>query len=107
MKQCIEFKTAFPEKHLKDDFITPLVSCLENEGPEILGILQERIQKTDPAPQINQFSLAVTASFTTMLLGNRETLSPDLIKLLAKLNQPDLAQDVVDNLVLAIQNLKS
>lgn len=106
MKQCIEFKTAFPEKHLKDDFITPLVSCLENEGPEILGILQERIQKTDPAPQINQFSLAVTASFTTMLLGNRETLSPDLIKLLAKLNQPDLAQDAVDNLVLAIQNLK-
>ncbi len=107
MKRCIEFKTAFPEKQFKDDFIVPLVSCLENEGFELLNTLQERIQKTDPAPEVNLFSLSVIASFTTMLQRNRHVLPPELIKLFAKLNEPDLTQNNADNLLLAIQNVQN
>ena len=45
INQCIELKNAFPSKQFKDELITPLVSCLENEGFELLNTLQERIQK--------------------------------------------------------------
>ncbi|CAM2936323.1 coiled-coil protein [Legionella steigerwaltii] len=105
MKQCIEFKIAFPDKKFKDDFIAPLVSCLENEGLETLNILQERIQKTDPKPEVNQFSLSSIASFTAVLQKNRQVLPPDLIKLLTKLNESDLTQGHIDNLLLALKNI--
>lgn len=105
IKQCIDFKREFPNKSLKDDFISPLVSCLENEGFELLNTLQERIQKTAPA-EIEQFSLAVTASFTAMLQKNRQDLSPEIIKLFAKLNESDLSQDNIGQLLLTIQNIK-
>ncbi|WP_051544406.1 hypothetical protein [Legionella cherrii] len=106
MSQCIEFKTAFPGKRIKDDFITPLVSCLENEGMELFTTLQERIQKTDPAPETNQFSLSAIASFTEMLQKNRQTLPPELIKLLAKLNEANFAQEQIDLLLLAIKAIQ-
>ncbi|WP_131794786.1 helicase-related protein [Fluoribacter gormanii] len=105
IKQCIDFKREFHNKSLKDDFISPLVSCLENEGFELLNTLQERIQKTAPA-EIEQFSLAVTASFTAMLQKNRQDLSPEIIKLFAKLNESDLSQDNIGQLLLTIQNIK-
>lgn len=107
MSQCIEFKTAFPGKRIKDDFITPLVSCLENEGMELFTTLQERIQKTDPAPETNQFSLSAIASFTEMLQKNRQTLPPELIKLLAKLNEANFAQEQIDLLLLAIKAIQN
>ncbi|MBN9227966.1 MULTISPECIES: hypothetical protein [Legionella] len=106
MKQCIEFKVAFPDKKLKDDFVTPLVSCLENEGIEILNTLQERIQKTDPAPEVSQFSLSAIASFTSVLQKNRQNLTAEHIKLLAKLNEANLDQDQVANILLALQNIR-
>lgn len=107
IKQCIEFKTAFPDKKFKEDFIDPLVSCLENEGLELLNTLQERIQKTDPAPEVNQFSPSVVASFAAMLQKNRQAFAPEVIKLLAKLNEPNLTQENIDNLLLAIQNVQN
>ncbi|WP_454781042.1 preprotein translocase subunit SecA [Legionella sp. WA2022007384] len=105
MKQCIEFKTASPNKKLKDDFIVPLVSCLENEGFELLNTLQERIQKTAP-DEVDQFSLEVTASFSAMLQKNRQDLSPEIIKLFAKLNEPDLTQENIDKLLLTIRSIQ-
>ncbi|WP_412757982.1 hypothetical protein [Legionella bozemanae] len=107
MNQCIEFKTAFPDKKFKEDFIAPLVSCMENEGFELLNTLQERIQKTDPAPEVNQFSLSVIASFAAILEKNRRALTPEVIKLLAKLNEPNVTQENIDNLLLAIQNVQN
>ncbi|AWN74600.1 hypothetical protein LEAN103870_14120 [Legionella anisa] len=104
INQCIEFKTAFPDKKFKEDFISPLVSCMENEGFELLNTLQERIQKTDPAPQ---FALSVSASFVAILEKNRQALTPEVIKLLAKLNEPNLTQENIDNLLLAIQNVQN
>ncbi|MCE0724103.1 hypothetical protein [Legionella resiliens] len=105
IKQCIDYKITFPDKKIKEEFIAPLVSCLENEGFELLNTLQERIQKTDPAPEENQFSLSVIATFTEMLQKNRQALSPDVIKLLTKLNEPNLTQEKIDNLLLGIQNV--
>ncbi|WP_454783951.1 helicase-related protein [Legionella sp. WA2024007413] len=105
MKQCREFKTEFPDKDLNVDFIVPLVSCLENEGFELLNTLQERIQKTAPA-EIDKFSLSVTAAFTAMLQKNRQNFSPEIIKLLAKLNEPDLNQESLERLLGTIQSIR-
>ena len=105
--QCVEFKAAFPEKNLTEDFLTPLISCLENEGFELFNTLQERIEKTDPTPEINEYSLTTIATFTTILQNNRENLSADVVTLLSKINEPELAQASIDNLLLALNTLQT
>lgn len=121
MKLCIEFRTEFPEKNWKDEFIAPLISCLENEGFELFNILQERIEKTDPnAPENregaiqeaqdaveSQLSISVIANFTTILHQNRHVLNPDLIQILAKINEPHLSQEHIDELIEAVQKIQS
>ncbi|MGL5743464.1 MAG: hypothetical protein ACRCXC_13525 [Legionella sp.] len=107
VKQLIELKTAFPTKNFKNDFIEPMVSCLENEGFELLNILNERIQKTDPKPKENLFSLTVIASFTSALHKNHNALTPEFIKLLAKLDEPELNQSQIDQMLLALQNVQA
>lgn len=105
--QCLELKASFPTKNFKDELITPLISCFINEGYELINILQERIQKTDPNPTEKLFSLTSISSFTTLLYKNREQLHPELTKLLAKLNESELSDDVVSYLNLAIETLKN
>ncbi|ARB91569.1 helicase-related protein [Legionella longbeachae] len=105
LKLCIEIKDAFPNKNFKDDLIEPIISCLENEGFELFNILQERIQKTAPSPEDSLHPISVINSFTTILQENRQILSADLIKLLAKLNEPVLTQPNINNFLLALQNL--
>ncbi|KTD66037.1 coiled-coil protein [Legionella santicrucis] len=105
LKQCIEIKDAFPNKNFKNDLIEPLISCLENEGFDVFNIVQERIQKTAPSSEDNRYSHSVINSFTTIVQENRQILPPDLIKLLAKLNEPVLTQPNINNLLLALQNL--
>jgi hypothetical protein len=106
IKQCIDLKAAFPTQNFKDELITPLTSCLENEGAKLLSTLQERIQKTDPKPEENLYSLSVIASFTKILQNNRHLLSPNLNKLLAKLNEPDLTQISVEQLLEALKDVQ-
>nr|WP_284498395.1 helicase-related protein [Legionella maioricensis] len=105
IEQCIELKTAFPEKNFKNELISPLISCLKHEGYELFNILQERIQKTDPMSEENQFSLTAMASYTAILQINRQDLHPDFIKLLAKLDEPQLTQTSVDNLISSFKTL--
>lgn len=107
LKQCIDIKDAFPNKNFKNDLIEPLLSCLENEGFDVFNILQERIQKTAPSPEDNLHSLSVINSFTTIIQESRQILSSDLIKLLAKLNEPALTQPNINKLLLALQNLNT
>ena len=103
----IELKAAFPEKNFKNELITPLITCLEREGYELFNILQERIQKTDPTPEENQFSLTAIASYMALLQNNRHKLHPDFIKLLAKLDEPQLSQTSVDNLISSFNTLQT
>ncbi|MBI2786058.1 MAG: hypothetical protein HYX60_07045, partial [Legionella longbeachae] len=107
INQCIELKDSFPIKNFKEDLVSPLVSLLENEGFELLNCLQERIQKTDPNPQENQFSHSIMASFPTLLQKNRNNLSPELIKLLAKLNEPELSQIHTEEIIDALKNVQT
>lgn len=107
IKLCLELKTEFPAKNFQEELLSPLLSCLENEGLELLNTLQERIQKTDPQPEKNHFSLAIISSFTAILKESRHMLSADFIKLLTKLNEPDLTQSQIDNLLLAFRTLET
>lgn len=107
IKQCIELKIAFPNKNFKTELIIPLISCLENEGYDLFNTLQERIQKTDITPSDSQFSLTAISSFTSVLQINRENCPSDLIKLLAKLNEPELKKTGLDGLILSFKNLQT
>lgn len=107
IEQCRELKTAFPNKDFKNELITPLISCLENEGFELINTLQERVQKTDPTPTVNQSFLIALDSFIIMLQSNRQNLPPDVIKLLVALNEPKLTQTNIDDLILAIRTLQT
>lgn len=102
----IECKNLFPSKNFKEELLTPLVSCLEKEGFELLSTIQERIEKTDPNPEVNQFSLSVITSFMVLLAHNRDNLFPNLIKVLAKLNEPELSQTGIDEILAEFQNLR-
>ena len=106
IEQCIELKTAFPGKQFKNELILPLISCLEHEGFELFYTLEERIEKTDETPDDNQFALTALATFTTILQSNRHNLPPEVIQLLAKLDEPTLAQASLDNLILSFKNLQ-
>ena len=105
IRQCLELKNAFPNKNFKNELITPLISCLESEGFELFKTLQERIQKTDLTPNENNFALNAINSFTTILHNNRQNLHPEMIKLLVKLNEPQLAQESLDNLLAAFKKV--
>ncbi|WED44587.1 helicase-related protein [Legionella cardiaca] len=102
--QCIELKAHFPTKDFKNDILAPLFSALENEGPELINTLQERIQKTSTN---NGNTLETLVSFTTLLQHNRTNLSTDTIRLLATLGEPELIQTNIDDLTAAIKDLKT
>ncbi len=106
IKLCTELKTTFPAKHFKDELITPLFSCIENEGFELLNTLQERVQKVDAAAEENRSVLPIIASFTALLQNNRRTLPAHLIQLLVKLNESDMTQTKIDSLIQAFKNLE-
>ncbi len=107
LEQCIELKTTFPEKNFKEELITPLISFLEHEGYELFNTLQDRIQKTDTNPEENLFSLTALVSYTSIIQNNRQNLHPDFIRLLAKLNEPQLSQTSVDNLLSSFKTLQT
>jgi hypothetical protein len=91
INQSIQLKTAIPDRPF-NELLTPLVSCLEHEGFNLLNTVQERIQKTKTpfAPALN--------SFLTLLHTNRAELGEELSILLAKVNEPQLTQAHKDSL---------
>ncbi|CEG57729.1 preprotein translocase subunit SecA [Legionella fallonii] len=107
IKLCTELKSTFPTKNFKTELITPLVSCIEIEGFELLNTLQERVQKTTESSEDNRAVLPIIAAFTDLLQKNRRTLPEYLVKLLAKLNEPNITQLKIDNLVSAFKNLEN
>ncbi|CEK10400.1 helicase-related protein [Legionella hackeliae] len=107
LSQIAELKVLFPEKNFNNEIIIPLVSCLENEGLELINRLKDRIEKTTEEANRNTAFLTAIASFTTLLQKNRENLAPDIISLLAALNEPDLTQDSIEMLENSINVLKT
>lgn len=107
IKQCIDLKTALPDKKFKNELLAPLISCLENEGFELLNILYERIQKTEVSPERNHFSASVITSFTTILQNNRQNFPINFSKLLAKINEPDLTVPQINLIESALQTLQT
>ncbi|KTD06929.1 helicase-related protein [Legionella jamestowniensis] len=101
--RLLELKTSFPDKNFKNELIAPYISCLENEGFELIDTLQERMEKTNSSPENN---LSVVASFAVLLQNNRQNLTLDAIKLLARIDEPDLSQNDIDELMLAINKLE-
>lgn len=104
--QLLEFKTAFPSKNFNDEIITPFLSCLENEGFDLINVVQERVQKVNVGAQNEkQLFLATLLSFVTTLQRKREQLSSNAIRLLALLDEQDLSEDAVTNFITAINTL--
>lgn len=104
---CLELKNTFPNKQFKNEILIPLISFLENEGFDVFNTLQERIQKTDVTPSDRKYTLMVISSFTTLITRNRTKLQLNVIKLLAKLNEPELNQTHIDDLTASIQSLNA
>ncbi|ASQ46167.1 preprotein translocase subunit SecA [Legionella clemsonensis] len=104
--RLLELKTSFPDKDFKDELLLPYISCLENEGFQLIETLQERIQKTNNIPDENLTILTAIASFSALLQKNRQNLDLNTIKLLAAIDEPNLSQDTIDDLVAAIETLK-
>jgi hypothetical protein len=107
VRQCIELKKTFPDKNFKNELLIPLISCLENEGFELYKTLQDRVQKTEITPNDNKLSLSAINSFTAILEKNRHNMHPDIIKLLAKLNEPQLTQNSIESLLASFKNLEA
>lgn len=104
IEQCIELKTSFPERNFKNELLIPFLACLENEGFEIINTLQVRGQKIG---QEHADQLKTMVAFATLLQTHRQNLSPDSIKLLAALNEPELAEQQVLELKQVIEDMQA
>ena len=106
IEQCLALKQAFPDKNLKDELLMPFVSCLEQEGFEYLDILKERIEKTQAEPAEEQFALSALQSLTSVLQTYRKNLTPDIITMLATVNDAALSNIGIDELILALNKFQ-
>jgi len=109
---CIELKNVFPEKNFKHELVEPLLHCYENEGMAFLTCLNERIQKTIPptgTPTNKKDQLSALINMMSFLQRNRsvQPLTMPIKMMLAKLNEPDLAENHLTDLLAAIQSLQN
>lgn len=101
---CLELKTNSPELNFRNELLAPLISSLENEGFELINTLQARGQKIG---QERDDQLRTIVTFTTMLQNQRENLFPNIIRMLAALNEPDLNEVQIGEVKLAIEDLRA
>lgn len=106
MNLMMEFKTTFPDKDLNNGCINPVITFLEHEGFDLFNALQERIQKTNTEPVDRKIFLNTITNFTNQIDKNRAFLMPDAIKLLTKLQEPDLSQLAIRDLNASLQTLR-